>query len=111
MIPTQRFERTVSFFRDILGFPVLYEGSGYCFLKAGGVNIAIHPVDTDSEFAPTGHGMYLDIMVADLQETRERLSDANIEIQREWKDHTGRFLLIADPNGNLLELIEPVGGG
>lgn len=76
-------------------------------MRAGGVNIAIHPASPDSEFYSQGHCIYLDVSVADITKAKERLLKHDISIKREWTDPNGRFLLIEDPDGNLIELIEP----
>ena len=106
VIPARNFGQTVAFYRDVLALPVLQETESYCFLRAGGVNIAIHPVVGESVFAPTGHGLYLDLLVDDLAEVRARLSEESVVILREWVDHGTAFLAIADPSGNLLEIYE-----
>ena len=107
VIPTQEFNRTVWFYRDVLGLPVYRQGEGFCFLKTDGVYIAIHKASGENEFAPTGHGIYLDLIVEDIDETKAHLLNGNIAIRKEWEDRNGRFLLISDPSGNLLELYKP----
>lgn len=106
VIPTRNFTQTVAFYRDVLALPVLQEAEGYCFLQAGGVNIAIHPAAQETVFAPTGHGLYLDLLVDDLAEMRARLMAASIPFLREWVDQGTAFLAIADPDGNRLEFYE-----
>lgn len=104
VVPTRDFEGTVAFYRDLLGLSVAHASATYCFVRAGGVNIAIHPVDGDNPFTPTGHGLYLDVQVDDLEHWKARLKQANVAILKEWTESGTHFLLIADPNGNLLEL-------
>ena len=106
VIPATDFGSTVTFYRDVLGLPVLQESAAFCFLRAGGVNIAVHPVSPGSLFAPTGHGIYLDLAVGDLAQVRDRLARASVPVVREWMDGATGFLAVADPNGNLLELYE-----
>jgi catechol 2,3-dioxygenase-like lactoylglutathione lyase family enzyme len=76
-------------------------------MRAGGVNLVIHPASPDTEFYPRGHCIYLDVSVADITKAKEHLLKHDISIKREWSDHNGRFLLVEDPDGNLIELIEP----
>ena len=114
VIPATDFGATVTFYRNVLGLTVLQESDAFCFLQAGGVNIAIHPVSSGSPFVPTGHGMYLDLAVGDLAQVRDRLARASAPIVREWVEGNTAFLAVADPSGNLLELYEGVpetGGG
>lgn len=106
VIPSRQFEETVAFYRDILGFPVYNEGPGFCFLNGGGAYIAVHKVPPDSWAIPTGHGIYLDVKVSNLEEAKGRLSKAGIGLLKEWEDRNGRFILVADPDGNLVEIYE-----
>ena len=104
VIPARDFQETVRFYRDSLGLPVAFQTDAYCFLEAGAIHVAIHPVIETSEFWPTGNGIYLDIVVEDFARVRERLIECGVSIVREWQDETIPFLLVSDPNGNLLEV-------
>lgn len=55
----------------------------------------------------SSRGLYLDLMVEDLDTTRGELQSRGISILKEWRDHNGEFVLVADPDGNLLELMSP----
>lgn len=79
---------------------------GSASLGAGSANIAIHEVDVDSDFAPTGRGIYLDLLADDLTAARSALRAGSVPILKEWRDHNGEFLLVADPDGNLLEIYQ-----
>lgn len=106
VLPSSRFDEARAFYRNILGLELHSEGSGFCFLRAGGANIAIHKVDANSDFAPTGRGIYLDLLVDDLTAARSELQAGSVSILKEWRDHNGDFLLVADPDGNLLEIYQ-----
>lgn len=102
VIPANRYQATLGFYRDCLGLPVLHQGEAHCFLRAGGVNLAIHPTNE-----PVGHGsIYLDFCVPSREGARERLGRHGVAVEREWEDANGKFLLVRDPEGNQLELIE-----
>jgi catechol-2,3-dioxygenase len=47
VLPSLRFEEAKAFYQDVLGLDVRAEGPGFCFLRLGGTNIAIHQVDAD----------------------------------------------------------------
>ncbi len=104
-IPSRHFEAAVVFYRDVLGLPVSQEGLGCCYFTAGSANIAVHVAREGSDFAPTGHGIYLDIAVTNFPQLKKRLRDAGIVIRNEWQDDSGHFVEIADPDGNLVELV------
>lgn len=110
VLPSRHFKQSVLFYRDTLGLDVLHAGEEYCFFRAGGANIAIHPVKDGNEFSPTGAGFYLDLCVDDLSEIRQRLDAQEIAVRKAWTDTENTFLLVADPDGNLLELMAPVKG-
>ena len=104
VIPTNSFSQSLAFYRDVLLLPVVYQSENSCFLNAGTAHIAIHAIEQDNHFTPTGHGYYLDFLVDDMAHAKERLVQANVVILREWLDNEMVFLLIADPDGNRLEL-------
>jgi len=104
VIPTREFEAAIAFYRDVLGLPLV--GAGWCEMSAGNANIAIQLAREGSDFAPTGHGIYLDLSESRLEQIKQRPQDAGVAIAKEWKDERGHFLEIADPDGNLIELVE-----
>lgn len=105
VLPSLHYEETVTFYRDVLGLAILTQGPGFCFFRAGAVNIAVHPAN-DDEFAPSGSGFYLDLIVSDLGEVKVALERHNVQIKKQWHDANRSFMLVADPDGNLLELIQ-----
>lgn len=106
VIPAERYLDTLALYRDVLGLSVLHEGPRHCFLRAGGVNIAIHPIDRRDGKGATGDGIYLDFCIQNRQTAKATLSERGIPIEKEWEDSNGKFLRIRDPEGNVLELIE-----
>lgn len=106
VLPSHRFDQAKDFYRDVLGLEVHAEGPGFCFLRAGTANIVIHEVRPETEFAPTGRGIYLDLLVDDLTTTISSVEAASVAILKEWRDHNGDFILVADPDGNLLEIYQ-----
>lgn len=111
VLPSGRFDEAVAFYRNTLGLELLTEGLGFCFLRAGHTNISIHQVDPNSEFVPTGRGIYLDLVVDNLASARSALQAGSVSVLKEWRDHNGDFLLVADPDGNLLEIYQPSATG
>jgi predicted enzyme related to lactoylglutathione lyase len=106
VLPAQQFDATVRFYRDILALPIYHDAAHSCFLKIGEVYLAIYPTSEQDPLRPTGRSLYLDFAVDDRDAMVEQLSAAGVEINRVWDDHVGRFVLIADPEGNWIELIE-----
>jgi catechol 2,3-dioxygenase-like lactoylglutathione lyase family enzyme len=104
-IPLRKFEISVAFYRDVVGLPVSREGLGCCCFSAGNANIAVHVAREGSDFAPTGHGIYLDLAAWRFEQLKQRLAGAGVPIRKEWKDDSGHFIEVADPDGNLVELV------
>jgi predicted enzyme related to lactoylglutathione lyase len=111
VIPARHFEQTVRFYRDTLRLEVAQQGEGFCFLKASGVRLAIHRTDESNPLAPTGNGIYLDFVVESVLQTKRWLESAGVAIRREWRDANRKYLLVADPEGNLMQFIEPLKSG
>ena len=110
VVPSRHFTESVVFYRDTLGLPVTFENETCCFVQAGGAQIALHPVAEDSPFLPTGHGFYLDMIVDDMETVKARLTAAGCAPLREWTDPGGTpFLLVADPDGNRIEIYTETG--
>jgi hypothetical protein len=49
------------------------------------------------------------IVVSDLVEAKRRLIAAGMSssIRKEWEDDERKYILVSDPDGNLLEIIRP----
>ncbi|MFH7029536.1 MAG: VOC family protein [Heteroscytonema crispum UTEX LB 1556] len=106
VIPSLHYQSSVKFYKQILGFTLVHEDELCCFVSTGNINISIHPANENTEFYPNGHCIYLDVVVSNIQEGKRYLLENNINIMKEWKDNNGSFLLIQDPDGNLIEITE-----
>lgn len=107
VLPAIQYDRTVAFYKYALLLEVMYETPEYCFLKVGEAVVAIHPADPESQFMPTGHGFYLDLLVEDLGEFVTHLQNMGVTIDQVFEDEDQRYVTLQDPEGNILELIEP----
>lgn len=108
VVPARNLQESVYFYRDLLDFAILAESDEFCFLAAGGVNIAIHPVRQEGEFVPRGNGLYLEVLVPQLEGYEARLKSAGIVIRKRWQDDQRSYILVANPDGNLIEIYEPI---
>ena len=80
-------------------------------LAAGPVRLVL----LDAELVPgftrqPGQGVYLELAIADLDRLAERLSDAGVAMPVPRVSRAGRVVSIADPEGNLVSLIEEAPG-
>ncbi len=106
-------ERSIEFYRDVLGFDVVQRyGSGAAFLSAGGYHhhIGLNTWDSAGGSAPPAGatGLY---HVAILYPQRADLADALKRlVDREWplsgaSDHgVSQAIYLADPDGNGIEI-------
>jgi predicted enzyme related to lactoylglutathione lyase len=100
-IPTQCFEQTFSFYHQVLGLSVRHQGDGVAVLWIGDTSLVIQSVNAGNEFFPTGHGICINLTAHNLGEIRERLAANGFTPQQE----TPHTVLVADPNGNLIDLL------
>lgn len=108
MAPTDIIERTMQFYRDVLGLKLgprpNFNFPGY-WLYAGDAPI-IHLIAKDDrpQGAP-GYLHHIALRCHDLDATIEQLSKANIEYRRQNLDDVQQIqLTLMDPAGNLVEL-------
>ncbi len=106
VLPAHDLEACAQFYRDGLGLEQAHEGPGFYFFRLGTANLALHASDPESPLIPTGRGFYLDLLVDSLEAARERLVRIGVGPIREWEDEKRRYLLVEDPQGNHIELIE-----
>lgn len=122
------WRRSRDFYRDLLGFSVLYDRpeEGFVFLTLGKAQLMLDQIGTGRDFHgvdampayPFGRGMNLQILVPSLAVILERLASADIALhlplEEKWyrrKDRElgNRQIVVADPDGYLLRLYEDLG--
>ena len=102
-------ERSVAFYRDVLGLSVTERVGGYAFLSAGEHHhdLALQAVGPDADGPGRGVGLYhvaFEVATpAALTTTHERLRERGVEVSP--VDHgISRALYFDDPDGNGLEV-------
>lgn len=103
---TADMDRAVAFYQDVVGLRLLqrYDGN-WAEFDAGPVKLALHGT-TEGAPAQTG-GATAGFRVEDLDTARADLKGRGVEFVHEGEvEGYGRFALFADPDGNLIELIE-----
>jgi predicted enzyme related to lactoylglutathione lyase len=105
---TRQMDAGVAFYRDVLGLPlVARHGDDWAEFDVGGVRIALH--GTREGHAPPTEGATVVFEVEDLDATIARLRERGVPLVGEVVDvpGTGRFVSFRDPDGNLLQALEP----
>lgn len=125
-LAVSNWRASVDFYCRLLGFTVAYDRpeEGFAFLVLGRAQLMIDQIgagrDLDSTLRerPFGRGLNLQIEVAALGPILDRLQDAGVSLflgpeerwyrrgQRELGQHQ---IVVADPDGYLLRLFEPLG--
>lgn len=93
-------DRSVSFYRDLLGLPIKFESPGWTEFDLSGVALALHPCPTECLDDLGKNGVSVNFLVEDIKkvvtELRGRGAQGDLTIGEE---EFGRFLEIADPDG------------
>jgi catechol 2,3-dioxygenase-like lactoylglutathione lyase family enzyme len=104
-------ESLAAWYRDHLGIPV---HDGYadfqCRDKEGEISRtvwSIFPRDTDY-LGPDGSGFMINYRVRDLDAMLEQLKTNGIAVEKTENFDYGRFAWITDPEGNRIELWQPL---
>ena len=105
-------ERSLLFYRDVLGFEALQPEGPSWHLACGNVKFLLLgvaelarkqlPYCTSPEFS-------LDLLVPDLREARRRFESANVTFIAEFPPSNDRFF-IRDPDGLVIEIIQSKDG-
>jgi len=98
-------EQAVDFYGRVLGLPKKYQFSNYAGFDCGGVEIGLLPGDVAENQAGTP---LVDFLVQDVDEVYRVLSGNGVRFLKEPHDAAwgGRIALCADPDGNLLQLVQ-----
>ncbi|HXT35643.1 MAG TPA: VOC family protein [Chloroflexota bacterium] len=116
---TTNFERLRAFYVDVLGFPVrgAFPGYNIVFVEAGSTTIEIEILeDVGAPSVPAAGGWnHLALEVEDVDAAFAELSAQGIHFHVPpesfpERNPSLRIAFFRDPDGNLLELIQPLGG-
>jgi catechol 2,3-dioxygenase-like lactoylglutathione lyase family enzyme len=111
-LPCSDLDRSVAWYRDVLGLPLMFETNGMAFFQAGGLRLMLgeqRGVDEGVDFQPGGAALYFD--APDLPALGLALEAAGVEfvgdaevLQRTDKGEL-QLRFFRDPDGNLLALM------
>ena len=99
--------RSLAFYRDALGLPEVERDGGAVRLAIGGATVLLLPYATRPRLAgayPDQATISFDVVVGELEATVARLEDAGGE--RVAKLNEGQGWAVADPDGNVIEVIQ-----
>jgi predicted enzyme related to lactoylglutathione lyase len=99
-------ERSVAFYRDVLGIPHLFTvpGQPMAFFQSGGVRLYLGVPETEDFRSHTVH--YYSVDDIDAEYARLQAEDAPIVTPLQTEPWGERFLQAADPNGGIIQLVQ-----
>ena len=106
MVVVRNMERSVAFYRDVLGLKLLIHQANWSQLDAGNVLIGLHPEGEEVKVSPTtgmSIGIYVDDVDQAVTEIRRRFGKIAIGPRQE---PFGRWALVFDPDGYSVQIIE-----
>lgn len=101
--------RAVGFYRDLLGFPLLYASEGWSTVElADGLRLGLHPpYGPSSEPDAVKPGWVVAFRTPDIQTLRRRLQEAGVRILGDYHETPGGVILeFADPDGHRLQAMQ-----
>ena len=106
MIVVRDMERSVVFYRDVLGLKPLIQQPNWTQFDAGNIIIGLHPDGDEVKVSPTtgmSIGIYVDDIDKAVAEIRRRFGKIAVGPRPE---PFGRWALVFDPDGYSVQIIE-----
>jgi lactoylglutathione lyase len=98
-------ERSVSFYRDLLGIPL--EGDGdWKEASLDGVRFALHRT-REGVGALSSGTIHVNLQVEDVDAAAEQLRAAGVDVGETMRDEWGAALEVSDPDGYRLYFFQP----
>jgi lactoylglutathione lyase len=110
MVVVRDMERSVAFYRDVLGLKMLFKQDNWSQFEAGNIIIGLHPEGNEVKVSPTT-GMSIGIYVDDITRAASELKRRGGRLQIEPRTEPfGRWALLQDPDGYNIQIIEMARG-
>ena len=96
-------DRSVAFYRDVLGFPVTHQSHKWTEFSTEGTTLALHLADAADHThthatTPAGH-CQIGLTVADLDAFHKEMVGKGVKcVQPPKEEHFGRLAIYADPD-------------
>lgn len=106
-VPCLDLPASLRFYTDTLGLRLVGQARGHAIVDAGPVRLVLLDADQVAGFTrQPGQGVYLELAVADLDRLAQRLGAAGVPVPTPRASRAGRVVSVADPEGNLVSLVE-----
>jgi predicted enzyme related to lactoylglutathione lyase len=99
-------DRSVAFYRDVVGLDVEMHTPYWSPLSAGNVSLGLHPESEHVKVAPTA-GCTFGFEVDDILRTVQELKEKGVKMQKEPKhEDFGWLAIFSDPDGYAVQLAQ-----
>ena len=99
-------QKSLEFYRDVLGLPCFDEHSGTAHFDAGGTRLSLHPADEDN-LPPRGSFLVFAIQ-ANIDTVYADLERRGVRFNGQLEDKAfGRVASFCDPDGHMLFIWQP----
>ncbi len=106
MIVVKNMDRSVAFYRDVVGLKLLFHQDNWSQFDAGRIILGLHPEGDEVKVSPTT-GCTLGIYVDDITKATSELKRRGGRIEIEPRNEPfGRWALLKDPDGYNLQIVE-----
>ncbi len=106
MIVVKDMNRSVAFYRDVLGLKLLFHQDNWSQFDTGQILLGLHPEGDEVKVSPTtgfSAGIYVDDIVKTVAELKRRGGHIAIDPRPE---PFGRWALLKDPDGYNVQIVE-----
>ncbi|KMP11674.1 hypothetical protein UR09_02750 [Candidatus Nitromaritima sp. SCGC AAA799-A02] len=109
--PVTDLDRSIIFYRDVLGFKLLFIEDNWAEFDIDGQRLALHlEAARPKPDRPSGAAVYFTAWP--IEETIEKLKCNGVAFHGEMETHSyGKLIGFSDPDGNPLGLYEPPAAG
>lgn len=110
MVVVKDMERSVKFYRDVLGLKLEYQTPDWSQLSAGNIGVGLHPEGKEVKVSPS-MGCTFGFHVDDIQKTVADLKTKGARVFMEpRKEDFGWLAIVGDPDGYSIQLYQPPEG-
>lgn len=106
MMVVSDMERSVAFYRDVVGLKLLFKQNNWSQFDAGNIILGLHPIGDEVKVGPTTgctFGIYVNDMQKAVGEIKRRGGTLAVEPRRE---PFGLWALLKDPDGYNVQIIQ-----
>lgn len=107
-LPCVDYAATRRFYTEGLGIRLTGQTRGHAVLDLGGTRLVLLDGGRVAGFQrKEGQGLYLELQVGDLDAVRSHLRSVGARVFELRTTPSGRLMTVQDPEGNLVNLVEP----